>query len=714
MTLANIQPSAALPDTEITLSPAVGDVGTSVHVTGTGFPPLLKVRLSFADQPVGGDISANNKGKFEANFQVPPSKPGSAEVVANSPIGIGASATFTVTVTNHPPVAHDLSVSTMENSKVDVKLSADDPDGDPLTFTAVDGPHHGTLTGDIAAGTATYTPAANFSGSDSFTFKANDGKVDSNVATASIDVVQVNRPPTTSNQVASVREGETTNVTLVASDPDGDPLTFSIVTQPLHGTLAGTPPNMTYRPADNYYGDDSFMFKANDGRSDSNISTVGISVIPVSRPPVASSEPVAVNEDASVTIKLSASSSSAQSVDFTIATSPAHGTLGPVTRTGPMSATVLYRPAANYNGHDSFTFTATDGSLTSSPAIVDISVLAVNHAPVAGDVRQSLGGASWQVALNATDADGDNLTFSIVSGPEKGTLGQIVQSGPSSATVVYTPNPDQSGPDSFTFKANDGKVDSNVATAFLTVEATAASRQPAPAENPQPVPHTPSKEDQNISQRLSIRDRVSTDLSVAPSTQANAGTDEKSTGASFGPNMWLLIGSVAGAGAIAAFLVYRRRTSGKVLEGPEEFGPQDPPADSAADMMAVNTGEQTPVMEEARRIFRMLNDEKSVAARKQMYDVAFGRTPPDGSYEHSKALVKGQFKQIGHMVMSDPLLNAMFMDSFAKVTIKVWRVLADEIEREMQSDRGLEPLARLGKDAERYWLEHNREPIEVY
>lgn len=667
--------------------------------------------MTFAGQPVGSDISADGKGKFQTDFKVPDSKPGEAKVVADTGFGIGASATFTVIIPNSPPVAHDLSASTTENNKVDIKLNASDPNGDPLTFSIVDDPRSGALTGDIQSGAVTYTPNSNFSGSDSFTFKATDGKAESNVATASIDVAATNHPPTTSNQVASVKEGETANVTLVGSDPDGDPLTFTIVTNPLHGTLAGNPPNMTYRPAADYHGDDSFMFKANDGRSDSNISSVAISVIAVSRAPVASTAPVSVNEDAAVSVKLSASDADSPSVDFTIATLPEHGTLSQLAKTGPKSATVLYSPSANYNGHDSFAFTATDGTLTSAPVTADISVLAVNDAPVIRDERQSLGGTSWQVVLNGTDVDGDNLTFSVVSGPEKGTLGQVTKSGPSSATVVYTPNPGQSGSDSFTFRATDGTAQSNIATAFLTVAATSP---PAPAENPPAPRHTPSAEKLDVSQRLSISDRISAHLSVAPSTEANAGNEEKSASAPSGVNMWLLAGALAGAGAIAAFLVHRRKRSGKALASPEEFGPQDPPADSASAAEFESADGQTPVMEEARRIFRMLNDEKSVAARKQMYDVAFGRIPASTGYESNKALVKGQFRQISRMVMSDPLLNAMFMDSFAKVTIKVWRVLADEVEREMQSDRGLESLARLGKEAERYWLEHNRDPIEVY
>ncbi|OGP79299.1 MAG: hypothetical protein A2V86_08710 [Deltaproteobacteria bacterium RBG_16_49_23] len=69
------------------------------------------------------------------------------------------------------------------------------------------------------------------------------------------------------------------NIALTATDPDGDNLTYYIVTQPSHGTLSGTPPNLTYTPTSGYTGQDSFTFKANDGIGDSNIATVSITVV---------------------------------------------------------------------------------------------------------------------------------------------------------------------------------------------------------------------------------------------------------------------------------------------------------------------------------------------------------------------------------------------------------------------------------------------------
>src|SRR5262249_46008229 len=89
-------------------------------------------------------------------------------------------------VTNHAPIASGQNVTTAKNTAVSIRLTASDPDNDPLTYTIVSQPHNGTLSGSGAA--RTYTPVKNFTGSDSFTFKVNDGKLDSNVATVSITV----------------------------------------------------------------------------------------------------------------------------------------------------------------------------------------------------------------------------------------------------------------------------------------------------------------------------------------------------------------------------------------------------------------------------------------------------------------------------------------------------------------------------------------------
>jgi len=197
---------------------------------------------------------------------------------ANGGVDTSAAQTFTIAVTpvNDPPVANDQPVTTAEDTAKAITLSATDVENSPLTYTVLIGPNHGTLSGN--GPNRTYTPAANYNGPDSFTFKVNDGTVDSNTATASITVTPVNDAPVASGQSISAEQGIAKAITLSATDVDGDPLTYSVVAGPAHGSLSGTAPNLTYTSAANYSGLDSFTFKVNDGTADSNIATVSITV----------------------------------------------------------------------------------------------------------------------------------------------------------------------------------------------------------------------------------------------------------------------------------------------------------------------------------------------------------------------------------------------------------------------------------------------------
>src|SRR5437588_10259715 len=114
---------------------------------------------------------------------------------------------------------------------------------------------HGTLSG--VEPNVTYTSAAGYFGPDSFTFKANDGTVDSAAATVSLTVVHVNHAPVAAAQTVTTAEDTAKAVGLTATDVDGDTLTYGVVAGPTHGALDRNGPNITYTPAANYNGADS-------------------------------------------------------------------------------------------------------------------------------------------------------------------------------------------------------------------------------------------------------------------------------------------------------------------------------------------------------------------------------------------------------------------------------------------------------------------------
>lgn len=369
-----------------------------------------------------------------------------------------ATVSITVTPVNDAPVATNQSLTTPEDTALPITLSATDVDaGSTLTYTIVTPPTKGTLSVVAGAG-VTYTPNPNFFGADSFTFKASDGTVDSDIATIFITVTPVNDIPVANSQSVTTNEDTSTPVNLTGSDADGDPLTFLIVTGPLHGTLSGTGPNRIYTPFVNYNGPDSFTFKVNDGTTDSNTATVSITVTPVNDAPVADSQNVTVIEDTPKAIVLTGSDVEGDALSFTITQLPVNGTLS---GTAP---NVIYTPNANYFGSDSFRFRVNDGLLNSPTVFVTIMVLPVNDASVSGN--QSITAPEdtpVSIILFGSDIDGDAITFSIVTPPANGTL-----TGTGS-NRTYTPNPNYHGPDSFTYMVNDGTVNSAIGTITITV-----------------------------------------------------------------------------------------------------------------------------------------------------------------------------------------------------------------------------------------------------
>jgi gliding motility-associated-like protein len=370
-----------------------------------------------------------------------------------------ATVSITVTPVNDVPVADDQAVVYLVNGSTSITLTGSDADGDALTYILITQPAHGTLTG--SGNTYTYAPGANYNGLDSYTFKVNDGNVDSNIATVSLTASFTNHPPVANDQTVSVNVDEDVSkvIVVVATDLDGDPLTYVIVTPPAHGTITGTGPNYTYTPNLNYNGTDGFTFKANDGTTDSNVATVNIIVNAINDAPVANNQSVTVQEDASGSITLGGSDVEGDALTFTVLTQPAHGVLS------GSGANYTYTPNANYNGADSFTFNANDGSVDSNIAMVSIMVSPVNDLPVSTDQTIATPeDTPVVIVLSATDIDGNTLSYTIVTPPAHGTVSCTTCESP-----TYTPNINYNGTDSFTYKANDGTADSNIAAISITI-----------------------------------------------------------------------------------------------------------------------------------------------------------------------------------------------------------------------------------------------------
>lgn len=195
-----------------------------------------------------------------------------------------ATVSIVITNVNDLPVASAQSVTTSEDTAKAITLTGTDVEGSALTYTVVTPPTKGVLSGTAPA--LTYTPSANLNGPDSFTFKVNDGVADSATATVLITINPVNDIPVATNLVVGTLEDSgPVAVTLTGSSPEGRPITFQLLTQPTKGTLGGAAPNLTYTPAVNQAGTDSFTFKVNDGVDNSGVATVSLNITNVNDAP---------------------------------------------------------------------------------------------------------------------------------------------------------------------------------------------------------------------------------------------------------------------------------------------------------------------------------------------------------------------------------------------------------------------------------------------
>ena len=372
------------------------------------------------------------------------------------------SATVAISVepVNDPPVANHQAVTTKVDKSVPITLSGSDVDNAALQFAVGAQPGHGTLTFGSnfeTNGKLVYTPASHFTGADSFTFKLSDGAADSALATVSVNVT-ANRPPVADLQTMTTAEDAPAVVNLVGGDPDGDTLTYGVVTGPSHGSLSGIVPNLTYTPNKNFSGQDSFTFKVNDGTADSSLGTVAITVTAANDSPIATSDTITTLEDTPAVVVLAAIDPDGNPLTYSVVKGPDHGSLSGA------EPNLVYTPNANFNGPDGFTFKAGDGTADSLPASMSIMVTPADDPPTAnGDSVTVKEDAASSIILTGNDPDGDSLTFGVVRAPTHGRL-----SG-NAPNLTYTPDPNFSWLDSFTFRVSDAKTESVPATVLISV-----------------------------------------------------------------------------------------------------------------------------------------------------------------------------------------------------------------------------------------------------
>jgi len=387
--------------------------------------------------------------------------------------GDGGDFIFFFRVGNDAPTATGQSVSLNEDAQTSVILAGSDPDNDPITFEIVTPPQHGTFYHDPASSDPAqwiYVPSLDYFGTDQLEFRVYDGVFYSGTAFVNFTISPVNDAPRAFGNSFTIDEDQTYSFRLNAADPEGDPLTFIIISQPSHGTLTGVAPNLTYTPEHNYSGSDSFTFIVNDGHLDSPVVTATFDIGPVNDAPVAIPVSAATPKDQQVIILLLGNDAEGDRITYYIIQEPQHGTLLRPPE-GTIDPLFTYIPDPGYEGVDHFTFQGWDGKILGNTAVGTVVVgTPPNNVPVAtGGAATTPEDQPIGVVMLGSDADGDPLTY-VYQQPAHGTLTGV---GPG---LIYTPDADFNGTDTFTFHVSDGMANSNTAT--FTIEVSPVNDAP--------------------------------------------------------------------------------------------------------------------------------------------------------------------------------------------------------------------------------------------
>jgi hypothetical protein len=459
------------------------DVPVTVDVlSNDSDPDGDTVSVTAASAPAHGSATVNPGGTV--TYTPNPGFSGTDSFTYTITDGNGGFDTATVTITvdpvNDAPVAGDDVAATDEDTPVTVDVLANDsdPEGDPLSVDSVTQGSNGSVS--TNGSTVVYTPNPGFSGTDTFTYTISDGNGGFDTAAVTVTVNGVNDVPSAVDDAASTDEDIPVAVDVLAndSDPDGDNLTVSAVTQGSNGTVTTDGSTVSYIPSPGFSGTDTFTYTVcDDGippRCDT--ATVTVTVNGVNDAPSAVDDAAATDEDVPVTVDVLANDSDPEGDTLSV-DSVTQGANGSVTTDG---TSVTYTPTPGFVGTDTFTYTVSDGNGGFDTATVTVTVGAVNDAPDAvndASITDEDTAVTVDVLANDTDPDGDNLTVSAVT---QGSNGTVTTDG---TTVTYTPSPGFAGTDTFTYTVCDDGIPQLCATATVTVTVIEVNSPPTAADD---------------------------------------------------------------------------------------------------------------------------------------------------------------------------------------------------------------------------------------
>lgn len=285
--------------------------------------------------------------------------------------GILSSARATIAIhvapANDPPVAIPHTIAAAEDTSAAITLNGHDVDGDPIGFAITTPPAHGTLSGTPPA--LIYTPTPNYHGPDAFTYTTSDGRASSAPAQVTLQVQAVNDPPVAVDSSVTTTDNDDVTIRLNASDVDGQPLTFTIVTAPDDGNFGLSGARLTYTPAQNATGTRSFTFRVSDGAA-SDTGNVTIQITSINEPPVAGDDFVATDPGVLLVVSVLANDADPDGDPLELASvdEPAHGTIAIA------GGALVYTPDAGFTGVEVLPYAVVDAFGVAATGQVHIGV----------------------------------------------------------------------------------------------------------------------------------------------------------------------------------------------------------------------------------------------------------------------------------------------------------------------------------------------------
>jgi len=380
-----------------------------------------------------------------------------------------ATVTIVINPINDAPIAADALHIMQEDSVYEGLLSMSDAENDALTVTLLSSSAGSNIVlTDASTGAFSVSPGANVRGHANLTYQVSDGLLDSNIATVTIQINNVNdRPTAIDSNTVTTPEDQSVNGMLLGEDIDGDALTYRIKQNGLLGQMVITDASSgayTYTPTANANGTDRIDFIVNDGQLDSAIGITHITITPVNDAATTQDLSITINEDSSGSGHLLGQDIDEDVLFYSVLN---NGTLGQLSITNTTTGAFNYTPMTNAFGTDTVTYQAFDGTLYSNTSSVTITINPMDDAPVANDAAIRINNIqAFTGQLDAFDVDNDPLTYSIVSQP---SLGYAHITNLNQGNFSYLAQALAVGQDSFSYRVHDGNNYSNTATVSVDI-----------------------------------------------------------------------------------------------------------------------------------------------------------------------------------------------------------------------------------------------------